>query len=494
MTDTRFQVFVSSTYTDLIDERHQVTEQLLLLRCIPSGMELFTAGGPQWEVITAALDTTDYMILIMAGRYGSMGTEDGISYTEREYDYAVAHDIPVLPFLHKTPTKLPADQYDTGELGEKRDAFWSKVRDSGRHTVAFWTDARDLAQKVGPAIHGVITTQPRPGWTRGGVGPSQEGGDRASAASRTPPPLTTQDDLREALQQPSGVPLLERVINNAARDVSSVPFMQGQGEFNNLSDVETAYAQRAATLEEAALPLVRSVAAAARWGSPALDRHWLDLITELATRPQTGGYTVLVNLVYAPAVLVLTAAGLGACAGARDDLLGFLLSDQLEVEHQYLTSGSPAVAVLSADLMYPKGWSSKLLREYFERALGDDDAWQGSVFNRAWERWQFLVAVARTAHGQQRAYPYLRIESGPGDAHRTIVGKAVRKAIKNEGDSHPILSKGLCGGSAELFEAAAETFDNQYGEWGAQLDWQALPGGGGALPSGPHYPGSRDGS
>ena len=68
MTDKRYQVFVSSTYKDLVAERQQVTEQLLRIRCIPSGMELFTASGlPPWDVIASALDTTDYMILILAG-------------------------------------------------------------------------------------------------------------------------------------------------------------------------------------------------------------------------------------------------------------------------------------------------------------------------------------------------------------------------------------------------------------------------------------------
>ncbi len=498
MADIRFQVFVSSTYTDLIEERRQVTEQLLRLRCIPSGMELFTAGGrPPWEVIKSALDTTDYMILIMAGRYGSMGS-GGLSYTEREYDYALIQGIPVLAFLHATPTKLPADQYDTGELGEKRDAFWRKVRDSERHTVEFWTDARDLAQKVAPAIHAVIGTEPRPGWTRGGAEPAQEADRAAPVASGTPSPLSTSDDLMEALQEPGGVARLERVISNAAREVGSIPFVQGQGEFNAVADVQAEYAQRAATLEEAASPLVRSVAAAARWGSPALDRHWLDLITELSTPPRLGGSLVLVDLVRAPAVLVFTAAGLGACAGGRDDLLGLLLSDQLEVENPYRDEDSPAVAVLSAQLMYPDGWPSRRLREYFEKVLGADDAWQGSVFDRAWERWQYLVAVARMDYSARSksssgGWPYLRIEDGPGRTRRTTAGKFIRKQVKNAGDEHPLLSKGLCAGSAEVFETAAQTFDNQYGEWGENQDFAALPGMAGILPSGSHYPGDRTG-
>ncbi len=107
MTDKRFQVFVSSTYTDLVEARRRVSEQLLRSRCIPSGMDLFTASGrPPWAVITSALDTTDYMILMIAGRYGSVD-RDGVSFKEREYDYAVDLGIPVLAFLHAEPEMLP---------------------------------------------------------------------------------------------------------------------------------------------------------------------------------------------------------------------------------------------------------------------------------------------------------------------------------------------------------------------------------------------------
>ena len=41
--DKRYQVFVSSTYTDLMDERKSVTQTLMELDCIPAGMELFPA-------------------------------------------------------------------------------------------------------------------------------------------------------------------------------------------------------------------------------------------------------------------------------------------------------------------------------------------------------------------------------------------------------------------------------------------------------------------
>jgi hypothetical protein len=48
---------------------------------------------------------------VIAGRYGTLSTE-GISYTERELDYAVSRDIPVLAFLHEQPEELAVKKTD----------------------------------------------------------------------------------------------------------------------------------------------------------------------------------------------------------------------------------------------------------------------------------------------------------------------------------------------------------------------------------------------
>ena len=47
MAEKRYQVFVSSTYEDLQEERREVMQALLELDCIPAGMELFPAVGSQ---------------------------------------------------------------------------------------------------------------------------------------------------------------------------------------------------------------------------------------------------------------------------------------------------------------------------------------------------------------------------------------------------------------------------------------------------------------
>jgi hypothetical protein len=55
--DKRYQVFVSSTYADLKDERRRVIQTLMEADCIPAGMELFPAADEdQFEFITRVID------------------------------------------------------------------------------------------------------------------------------------------------------------------------------------------------------------------------------------------------------------------------------------------------------------------------------------------------------------------------------------------------------------------------------------------------------
>ena len=72
----RYQVFISSTYDDLKIERERVTWQVLKLRHIPVGMETFPAAPDRgWETIRRFIDTSDYYVIVLAGRYGSIDPE-----------------------------------------------------------------------------------------------------------------------------------------------------------------------------------------------------------------------------------------------------------------------------------------------------------------------------------------------------------------------------------------------------------------------------------
>lgn len=163
--DKRFQVFVSSTYSDLKEERGKVMQTIMSLDCIPAGMELFPAiDTEQFEFIKKVIDDCDYYLLIVGGRYGSM-SDDGISYTEKEYDYALEKNIPVIAFLHEDMSKLTFEKCDADtEKREKLIAFRDKVA-KGR-LVQFWNNADDLNGKVAVSLMKTIKVYPAVGWVR----------------------------------------------------------------------------------------------------------------------------------------------------------------------------------------------------------------------------------------------------------------------------------------------------------------------------------------
>lgn len=95
----KLQVFVSSTYTDLIEERQAAVEAILDAGHIPAGMELFKAGKSQMQTIHNWIDESDVYMLILGGRYGSIESNSGKSYTQLEYEYALSKNIPIFSIL-----------------------------------------------------------------------------------------------------------------------------------------------------------------------------------------------------------------------------------------------------------------------------------------------------------------------------------------------------------------------------------------------------------
>ncbi|MGP8291979.1 DUF4062 domain-containing protein, partial [Vreelandella zhanjiangensis] len=92
----RLQVFVSSTFTDLVEQRQAAVEAILTAGHIPAGMELFTAGDEsQMDVIRQWIDESDIYLIIVGGRYGSVDPKTQKSYTQLEYEYAVESDKPI---------------------------------------------------------------------------------------------------------------------------------------------------------------------------------------------------------------------------------------------------------------------------------------------------------------------------------------------------------------------------------------------------------------
>lgn len=162
--DRRYQVFVSSTFRDLQDERQEVMQALLELDCFPAGMELFPASDDEkWELIKSVIDDSDYYIVIVGGRYGSTD-EEGISYTEKEYDYALSVRKPVLGFLHANPDDIPKGKSEMEpEAQKKLTAFREKVEE---RMCKLWSSPEDLGSKVSRSLVKLIKSNPAVGWIR----------------------------------------------------------------------------------------------------------------------------------------------------------------------------------------------------------------------------------------------------------------------------------------------------------------------------------------
>lgn len=164
--ERRHQVFVSSTFKDLEEERQEIIYALLELDCMPAGMELFPAtDGPAWDLIKSVIDDSDYYALVIGGRYGSTDAA-GIGFTEKEYDYAVLSKKPVMAFLHAQPELLSAKKTETTDAGKaKLAAFKAKVEQANH--VKYWSSPAELGGFMSRSLVQLRRHYPSDGWVPG---------------------------------------------------------------------------------------------------------------------------------------------------------------------------------------------------------------------------------------------------------------------------------------------------------------------------------------
>ncbi len=162
--DKRYQVFVSSTYEDLQEERKEVMQALLELDCIPAGMELFPASNDdQWSLIKKVIDDCDYYLLIIGGKYGSIN-EEGISYTQMEFEYAKETGKPIISFIIKDPDLLPVKKSEKDpQKKEKLEKFKNDVK---KKLVRFWENPENLGSLVSRSMIKLIKQYPAEGWVK----------------------------------------------------------------------------------------------------------------------------------------------------------------------------------------------------------------------------------------------------------------------------------------------------------------------------------------
>ena len=130
-------------------------------------MELFPAAdSEQFDFIKREIDSSDYYIVIIAGRYGSVA-ETGLSFTEMEYDYAVQQGKPVLAFVTQDINKLIGERLERSEeLRLKLEEFTCKA--TKRKLVKFFSNPDDLKSAVLSSLPSQFNLKPMRGWVRAG--------------------------------------------------------------------------------------------------------------------------------------------------------------------------------------------------------------------------------------------------------------------------------------------------------------------------------------
>ena len=163
--DKKYQIFVSSTYHDLIKAREEVIKVILNLYQIPIGMEMFSADNDeQWSVIQSTIDNCDYYLLIVGHRYGSL-TRENISYTEKEFDYAKSIGVPIISFVKNRDVATKPKERDTDSSKELLlNVFLDKVLKNS--LCDFWNNENELGQKVAISLTKMFLKTPRIGWVK----------------------------------------------------------------------------------------------------------------------------------------------------------------------------------------------------------------------------------------------------------------------------------------------------------------------------------------
>lgn len=216
MINKRYQVFVSSTYTDLMDERAEIMQALLELDCMPAGMELFPAANEQqWNWIKKVIDESDYYLVVVGGRYGTISTVTGMSYTEMEYRYAIDTGKPVIAFLHDAPARIESGKTESAAQARKKLEQFRKLTE--QRLCKYWNGPADLGAKVSRSITQLIKHQPAPGWVRADEIPTDRSHEVLDLRKRIG---ELEEKLRQVgLEEPVGIDELSK-----GQDTFSIDF------------------------------------------------------------------------------------------------------------------------------------------------------------------------------------------------------------------------------------------------------------------------------
>ncbi|MDA1528499.1 DUF4062 domain-containing protein [Bacillus cereus group sp. TH260-2LC] len=166
----KLQVFISSTFTDLEEERQAAVQAILNAGHIPAGMELFKAGDTsQKETIMKWIEESDVYMLILGGRYGSIDPETGMSYTHWEYEYAKELEKPRFAIVI-TKEALEQKVKDCGMsvLEQDNNDKYKEFKDVVLKKISkFYSDLKDIKIVVLESLKEYEKNEKLTGWVSG---------------------------------------------------------------------------------------------------------------------------------------------------------------------------------------------------------------------------------------------------------------------------------------------------------------------------------------
>jgi hypothetical protein len=170
MRKRKLQIFLSSTYEDLVGHRLAAMEAILAAGHIPAAMEQFSPGDESaWDKIKRWIDESDAFILIFGGRYGSINPESGKSYVEMEYEYAIETKKPFFAVVvsdkhHEERLREFGSKVDERENPDKYKRFRSEVT---KWHCKFWDDKKDIQNVIFQKLPEWAQRSDLIGWVRG---------------------------------------------------------------------------------------------------------------------------------------------------------------------------------------------------------------------------------------------------------------------------------------------------------------------------------------
>lgn len=168
--ERKLQVFISSTFLDLQDERQAAVQAVLDAGHIPAGMELFKSGNDsQLDVIKRWINASDVYMLILGGRYGTLEPNAHKSYTQLEYEYALQVHKPIFAIVLDDTMlhKKASIRSDIAYFETENVALYKEFKNLVLNKMTrFINDVKDIGVAVLSSLYDISKNPNLHGWVR----------------------------------------------------------------------------------------------------------------------------------------------------------------------------------------------------------------------------------------------------------------------------------------------------------------------------------------